>query len=317
MVKHWLKILILSQCFFSKALAQNLVPNPSFEDTVQCPYMSGQITFAPPWFSPTLINSSYFNSCNIYSYSFSVPSNIGGFQFAKTGVAYSEISLYDGGLNRRTYLQVELTQSLIKEKEYCLELYASLLDSQVVATNEIGIFFSDNAIFQSTNFNLTLFPQLTINLNGAPIQNKTSWQKLEGVYKAAGGEKYIIIGNFKDDLSTDTTYVGGGNVLLTAAVYYIDDVSVICCDCEDTLSIPNIFTPNGDGINDVFKIENLPENSTVTIYNRWGIQIFESTKPKTFWDGRTTSGEQCSEGVYFYIINTKEKSCKGYLQLVR
>lgn len=181
--------------------------------------------------------------------------------------------------------------------------------------NSIGLYISSDSIGGGFNTLLNYTPQI-IYMPNVPIVDTLNWTKIYGTYKANGSEKYITIGNFTTSTdviidSLNTSIVSG------ASYYYIDDVSVICCDCEDTLNIPNVFTPNGDGVNDVFKIENLPENANVKIYNRWGVQVFESTKPATFWDGRTSGGTECTEGVYYYIINTEEKSYKGYLQLVR
>jgi len=78
-------------------------------------------------------------------------------------------------------------------------------------------------------------------------------------------------------------------------------------DCPpDSLNItvPNIFTPNADEINDVWQPLILESGFTidifeVLIYDRWGIKVFESTDTKRGWEGRTTSGIACSEGTYF------------------
>jgi gliding motility-associated-like protein len=65
------------------------------------------------------------------------------------------------------------------------------------------------------------------------------------------------------------------------------------------LQIPNIFTPNGDGFNDYFKIPNMEyyPNSTMVIYNRWGRKVYENTNYNSEWDG-----EKCADGVYFWVL---------------
>ncbi len=67
----------------------------------------------------------------------------------------------------------------------------------------------------------------------------------------------------------------------------------------DKIEIPNIITPNGDGINDRFEIKNIDklESSTLLIYNRWGKKIYESSNYQNNWDGA-----DAPDGVYFYII---------------
>jgi gliding motility-associated-like protein len=91
----------------------------------------------------------------------------------------------------------------------------------------------------------------------------------------------------------------------------------------DDLYIPNAFTPNGDRINDVFRV--LPIEgytlSRLSIYNRWGEKIFNTTNPSIGWDGRIREKLQ-SPGIYIYYLDWKSpvgKSLvkKGTLQLIR
>lgn len=291
----------------------NLVPNPSFEDTLQCPFNPSQIAFAPPWYDPTLGSPDYFNNCNSGNYG--VPNNVVGSQFAKTGNAYAGLYAYYSGFNAREYIQTQLYSTLINGKNYCVEFYVSLADTFSVSSNNMGIHFSDTAISTSPGSVLNVVPQIDNNPIANPLINKIAWTRISGTFKAQGGEQFITIGNFLNDIATDTTNVAGGSYVF--AYYFIDDVSVICCDCKDTILIPNIFTPNTDGENDFFEIKNLPDNSTTQIFNRWGIKIFETNKSNIFWDGRTTSGNTSADGTYFYIITTEEKTYKGFLQLIR
>ena len=97
------------------------------------------------------------------------------------------------------------------------------------------------------------------------------------------------------------------------------------------LTVPNIFTPNGDGINDVwqtivYNINYTLNNYACTIYNRWGIKVFETDNINTSWDGKTTSGIAISSGTYYYLIKltatnskniSEHKEFKGCLELVR
>jgi gliding motility-associated-like protein len=80
----------------------------------------------------------------------------------------------------------------------------------------------------------------------------------------------------------------------------------------DSIKVPNVFTPNLDGINNVFKasIPNELEisNYSLSIYDRYGIFIFDTKKPRPHWDGRTTSGHPCSDGTYFYLLQLSVSS---------
>lgn len=104
------------------------------------------------------------------------------------------------------------------------------------------------------------------------------------------------------------------------------DSSSLCMDILNE-NIPNVFTPNDDGVNDVWQFNLGKENTleNISIYNRWG-NIIEDLNTQTNswirWDGRTTSGIACSEGIYFYILEYKnirnETFTKnGFLHLFR
>lgn len=94
------------------------------------------------------------------------------------------------------------------------------------------------------------------------------------------------------------------------------------------LIIPNIFTPNNDGINDVFSIKLRGyENIAWKIYNRWGSELkmgelkIENDGFINLWDGRTNSGTKVPDGTYYYIINLtkngdKMETKKGFITLL-
>jgi gliding motility-associated-like protein len=84
--------------------------------------------------------------------------------------------------------------------------------------------------------------------------------------------------------------------------------------------IPNVFTPNGDGKNDVFKINsNGLKSLNCVIYDRWGLKMYEWDGINGSWDGNAKTGI-APDGTYFYIINYTDlkdtaTTEKGYLNL--
>lgn len=69
--------------------------------------------------------------------------------------------------------------------------------------------------------------------------------------------------------------------------------------------VPNAFTPNGDGVNDLFRLTLLEGSATVlelSIYNRWGTKVYSSTDPNAAWDGRMDDGKEAPSDVYAYYI---------------
>jgi gliding motility-associated-like protein len=104
-----------------------------------------------------------------------------------------------------------------------------------------------------------------------------------------------------------------------------DTISVfIDCDNITEIVVPNVFTPNGDGENQLFKINNAADlkDIQVDIYDRWGLKVYSWNKLNDAWDGKTRSGLECPDGTYFYLINAstlrgKTLTQKGYLSLFR
>ncbi|GAB4447125.1 MAG: hypothetical protein OHK0036_00980 [Bacteroidia bacterium] len=102
-------------------------------------------------------------------------------------------------------------------------------------------------------------------------------------------------------------------------------VRIIKVDIPSDMEVPNIFTPNGDGVNDYFIIHatNLTEIECV-IFDRWGAEMYSVTTDKgnIQWDGKTKAGKDAPAGTYFYTIKAKGKDEKtyekeGYITLLR
>lgn len=91
-------------------------------------------------------------------------------------------------------------------------------------------------------------------------------------------------------------------------------------DAYYSIRIPNVFTPNGDGKNDIFSVEipgKLASCLDLKIYNRWGQLIYKSYGNVVSWDGHTPDGAHVPEGSYFYTIDIKEKTYKGHINIFR
>ncbi len=116
-------------------------------------------------------------------------------------------------------------------------------------------------------------------------------------------------GTFKVKLQTENDYC-----------YYAD--SLIVKVSESAISAPNAFSPNGDGINDEFRVayKSIVEFDC-WIYNRWGQQVYHWNDPQRGWDG-TINGRPASEGAYFYVIRALgadglKYKLKGDISLLR
>ena len=89
------------------------------------------------------------------------------------------------------------------------------------------------------------------------------------------------------------------------------EVEVINCGRPD-IYVPNIFTPNGDGKNDVlFVVGEKIDNFTFEVFDRWGEKVFATSDLQEGWDG-TYKGRQCDAAVYFYSLEVRCLGGKTY-----
>jgi hypothetical protein len=219
----------------------NLVPNPSFEQnhgTEPCPFNPADSLLWPDsWISPAPIGDGdpdYFLTwyCDQYS---STPLNRAGYQIPYEGDAYTMIGLVSdtagGHPPYREYLQTILLDTLRTGHRYCFSVWMSCSDSAAKVTDDIGVYFSDTAIFKYDGENFPVTPQIR-NPEGRYLDDKANWQLFSGSFVAAGGERYITIGNFLDDFHTNytTPQPHSNNVGWTSVgAYYLDMVSLYDC----------------------------------------------------------------------------------------
>lgn len=123
-------------------------------------------------------------------------------------------------------------------------------------------------------------------------------------------ETYMV-----SDTGTYTVWVYSDYCVASASI----NISLINCQ----LLIPNVFTPNGDGLNDVFKIQTDPNNHlNVTVMNRWGQTVYSEDSNEIMWGGdHHITGVKVPEGTYFYVVilTTAEGTMQfnGTVNLVR
>jgi gliding motility-associated-like protein len=95
-------------------------------------------------------------------------------------------------------------------------------------------------------------------------------------------------------------------------------VSVDELDQEVQLPLPNIITPNNDGKNDVLFITGNDANHNITIFNRWGQIVFQSSPYLNNWNGQHSNGNEVPDGVYYFILESAidpEKTYTGFVQV--
>lgn len=103
------------------------------------------------------------------------------------------------------------------------------------------------------------------------------------------------------------TFTKGDQVIKYQEDYWKETSPMTVSISESKLEMPNAFSPNGDGINDIYKAKSgwhsLIEFHAY-IFSRWGQKLFEWTNPALGWDG-TYQGKDVKEGVYFCLVKAK------------
>jgi len=155
-----------------------------------------------------------------------------------------------------------------------------------------------------------------------------NWTETSYKWYANGMLFDTIHGQIKVKPNSNTTYIVQKQTSCTTTsdtlvITYIGTCPVLPNDITEPI-IPNVFSPNGDDANEYWQII-LPigaQLNNLEVYNRWGNIVFTSEGTIKPWFGRTTSGEPCSEGVYFYVlkytdIKGEEQKKNGYVSLFR
>lgn len=141
------------------------------------------------------------------------------------------------------------------------------------------------------------------------------------------GSQYTLLADHfpqNQDYTWNTGYNGRGLQITEEGLYVVTVVNMCGMD-EDSafvdfiicdLDLPNVFTPNGDGANDYFSLVQYSgiETFSCVIVNRWGNVMGEFSEPAFAWDGKDTSGNEATEGTYFYVVKAITKGGKEILK---
>ena len=227
-------LLLFSTPLFAQV---NLVPNPSFEDTVSCPLFANQVDKAVSWHSSGG-SPDYFNECDWLTGTAGVPNNFVGFQYAHSGNAYCGSLLYDkNDPNYRECFTALLNNPLIIGEKYIISFYLSWAGtfSNRLACNKIGALLSTNNYNASLPAPINNYSQF---YSDTIIIDSLNWVLIKGNFISDSNYTYITIGGFFEDSQTDTLQLAPSS----HAYYYIDDIELK----QDTITSEsvNILNPS-------------------------------------------------------------------------
>lgn len=137
-----------------------------------------------------------------------------------------------------------------------------------------------------------------------------------------GGDFKLIasIDNAEETTLVDKPELGIAGCYVVTAIDTFGNESIfsniVCVDNCPIYELPNTFTPNDDGENDIF----VPypyrfiDRIELQIFNRWGTVVFETTHPDINWDGKSLKGKDLASGTYFYSCKVFERRVGGVFQ---
>lgn len=231
--------------------AQNLVPNPSFEEwtpenRVSRGSSSGQKV--KNWFSPTNGTPDYFDKWSLRDED---PDNWHPFELARTGrhfmglVARFNFELYYDE-DYREYIEVKMLEPLKSGFKYDVTFHVFCAPNAKFIITSMGACLTEN-ILDSLNYDAYMpCENLVNNSNQRFLSDKENWMEVTGTYKAKGGEQYLTIGNFLPNSKTRVQTAPGVAAYnaYDYSYYYIDDVEVSLVGKEflkrDTINLDNI-----------------------------------------------------------------------------
>jgi hypothetical protein len=292
----------------------NLVPNPSFEDMVSCPFTSDQANFAIGW-SSFGQSPDYYNQCSLSSSGVSIPYNFAGFQYPFNGQAYMGIQTFFNPGTREFIGANLITPLTIGTKYYVSIKVCSSFGAFVTglegscASNKIGIKFS------TVRYSINYSPQINNYAHiftDSIISDTINWTTINGTFISDSIYNYIIIGNFFDDVNTDTMqYLHGYN----RAYYLIDDVCVssdsLGCSFTENLNEYDIHDldvsifPNP--VNNILNVKGIDLSLfSIEMYDLFGKGIKDNLIKLV--NNSTIDVSKLNYGIYFLKLFNEKKS---------
>jgi gliding motility-associated-like protein len=196
-------------------------------------------------------------------------------------------------------------------KPYQYKLYSlDVCGDTVVGSNLAG-----NVVLQVNSLALQAF------LAWTPYREYETGVKSYHIYRITnmGDPQQVYEAEGTDTAYTDNLDFVSGSDIEDEICYYViaeendgasrgeqgfSQSNTACVSITPNILMPNAFTPNDDGHNDIIKpvLSFIPQKFLFQVFDRWGARVFHTTDPETGWDGAVNGGTKASEGVYIYFI---------------
>lgn len=234
----------LALLFSLSCFSQNLVLNPSFEETERCAEIIGGFNKnAKFWSTPTLGTTDLFNGCS--NASVGMPNNFNGSQSAKSGNNYAGLYMLSEN-NYREYIQGTLASPLEKGVKYTISFYLSLAEKSDFAIKNLGFLLTEEILNTTISKEISAHKLHKLNIvnysfysfeNRKFYKNNSDWTLVAMDFEAKGNEQFVTIGNFQNNRKTKKRLVAGKSEY-DMAYYYLDMVSIKPSSSLDKVAMP-------------------------------------------------------------------------------
>jgi hypothetical protein len=268
------------------------VPNPSFEDTVFCPWAENQMPYQWICFGNT---PDYYNSC---SSALNVPNTPTGYHQTHTGVGMIGVFTYvnpnaSGWPDYREFVGIPLVSSLTIGQKYYMSFFLSFgrrypigLGTNAIGADKLGMKFSTIPYTETT-------PPVLNNLahlyTDSIYTDTLQWIKISGSFIADSTYNYVMLGNFFDEANTDTLYFGGPNKWANESYYFIDDICVSTDSIFNGTSTNIATTSQSESqlsiypnpVTDIVNIETASDIEEIYLINSLGQVVYQDKSKKS------------------------------------
>jgi len=206
----FLALLFFCSSAYSQKKGKNLIPNPSFEEHKG---KGTDIKTATPWKGVGTVD--YYTKPD--------KRDTSRYKGARTGTCYAGLRFQS---DYKEYMHIKLLEPLEKNATYHFKMYVRLLEANnvTVTIKQLGAYFSDYEFKTDMIFDEEGLVDSTYNKG---ISGTLNWITIQGDYTAHGGEKYIILGNFRTKMKEDFVKKNKWNIFeFKEAYYYLDDISL-------------------------------------------------------------------------------------------
>ncbi len=225
-----------------------------------------------------------------------------------------ELSIYVQKIPAPTFLDIPSSINITLDDTICIDLFAedTLNSDDTLAIEPYSGNFSFDSTFVPPQYNNATGQYYYDDFNDS-IGNTISMLGYSHVGNISSAIQNVALRfcwvtdcNYVYQKEFDLNYrafstVCGSDTVMATSLVTVDPPT------GDVKDIPNIFTPNGDGTNDIYKLAGKKDPCydvmQINIYNRWGQLVFRSSDPNFEWDGNTESGKVCKPGAYLVIMN--------------